>query len=185
MKSSSPTASHFALTRSTRVTLAHPGPKGFGRGGGGSGGLPARKTAWVENGVVKTLAVDRYWARKTKVEPVPLSSGLSLEGSDKPLETLIAETPRALLVTRFFYIRSVNPQNAMVTGLTRDGVWLIEDGKVVHPVNNFRFNDSPVNLLKNLEATSIATHAGSEFFPLTVPAVRAHDFHFTSKSDAV
>ena len=61
-----------------------------------------------------------------------------------------------MLVTRFWYIRSVNPQNAMVTGLTRDGVWLIEKGKIVHPVNNFRFNDSPVNLLKNLEATSVA-----------------------------
>ena len=150
-----------------------------------SGGLPARKTTWIENGVVKTLAVDRYWAKKTKVEPVPLSGGLILEGSDKSLEALIAETPRRLLVTRFWYIRSVNPQNAMVTGLTRDGVWLIENGKVVHPVNNFRFNESPVNLLKNLEATSVATPAGSEFFALTVPAIRAHDFHFTSKSDAV
>ena len=127
-----------------------------GRGGGGSGGLPARKTTWIENGVVKTLAVDRYWAKKTNVEPVPLSGGLILEGSDKSLEALIAETERALLVTRFWYIRSVNPQNAMVTGLTRDGVWLIENGKVVHPVNNFRFNESPVNLLKNLEATSVA-----------------------------
>ncbi len=155
------------------------------RGGGGGDALPSAKTTWVENGVVKTLAVDRYWARKTGKQPVPLSGGLILEGSDKPLETLIAETPRALLVTRFWYIRSVNPQNAMVTGLTRDGVWLIENGKVVHPVNNFRFNDSPVNLLKNLEATSVAIPAGSEFFSLTVPAIRAHDFHFTSKSDAV
>ena len=59
----------------------------------------------------------------------------------------------------------------MVTGLTRDGVWLVENGKIVHPVNNFRFNESPVNLLKNLEATSVATPAGSEFFALTVPAV--------------
>ncbi len=157
-----------------------------GRGGGGSGGgLPARKTTWIENGVVKTFSADRYWAKKTGTQPVPLSGGLILEGSDKSLEALIAETPRALLVTRFWYIRSVNPQNAMVTGLTRDGVWLIENGKVVHPVNNFRFNDSPVNLLKNLEATSTATPAGSEFFALTVPAIRAHDFHFTSKSDAV
>ena len=155
------------------------------RGGGGAGGLPARKTTWIENGVVKSLAVDRYWAKKTNVEPVPLSAGMILEGSDKPLEALIAETERALLVTRFWYIRSVNPQNAMATGLTRDGVWLIEKGKVVHPVNNFRFNESPVNLLKNLEATSVATPAGSEFFALTVPAIRAHDFHFTSKSDAV
>ena len=124
--------------------------------GGGAGGLPARKTTWIENGVVKLLAVDRYWAKKTNVEPVPLSGGMILEGSDKSLEALIAETPRALLVTRFWYIRSVNPQNAMATGLTRDGVWLIENGKVVHPVNNFRFNESPVNLLKNLEATSMA-----------------------------
>ena len=158
---------------------------GRGRRGGGSGGLPARKTTWIENGVVKTLSVDRYWAKKTNTEPIPLSGGMILEGSDKSLETLIAETPRALLVTRFWYIRSVNPQNAMATGLTRDGVWLIENGKIVHPVNNFRFNESPVNLLKNLEATSAAIPAGSEFAALTVPAIRAHDFHFTSKSDAV
>jgi predicted Zn-dependent protease len=158
---------------------------GGGRGSRGSGGLPARKTTWIENGVVKTLAVDRYWAKKTNVEPVPLSSGLILEGSDKSLEALIADTEKALLVTRFWYIRSVNPQNAMSTGLTRDGVWLVEKGKIVHPVNNFRFNESPVNLLKNLEATSVAVPAGSEFFALTVPAIRAHDFQFTSKSDAV
>jgi predicted Zn-dependent protease len=158
---------------------------GGGRGGRGSGGLPARKTTWIENGVVKTLAVDRYWAKKTNAEPVPLSGGLILEGSDKPLEALIAETERALLVTRFWYIRSVNPQNAMSTGLTRDGVWLVEKGKIVHPVVNFRFNESPVNLLKNLEAASVAVPAGSEFLTLTVPAVRAHDFHFTSRSDAV
>ena len=147
--------------RSDPFDRAQPG-HALGRAAGPSaaavaiGGLPARKTTWIENGVVKTLAVDRYWAKKTKVEPVPLSGGLILEGSDKSLDALIAETPRALLVTRFWYIRSVNPQNAMVTGLTRDGVWLIENGKVVHPVNNFRFNDSPVNLLKNLEATSVA-----------------------------
>ncbi len=171
--------------RNPGTPWADGGGRAGGRRGGGSGGLPARKTTWVENGVVKTLSVDRYWAKKTNTQPVPLSGGMILEGSDKPLETLIAETPRALLVTRFWYIRSVNPQNAMVTGLTRDGVWLVDNGKIVHPVNNFRFNESPVNLLKNLEATSIATPAGSEFFPLTVPAIRAHDFHFTSKSDAV
>jgi predicted Zn-dependent protease len=158
---------------------------GGGRGGRGSTGLPARKTTWIDNGVVKTLAVDRYWAKKTNVEPVPLSGGLILEGSEKPLEALIAETDRALLVTRFWYIRSVNPQNAMSTGLTRDGVWLIEKGKIVHPVMNFRFNESPVNLLKNLEATGVAVQAGSELLSLTVPAIRARDFHFTSKSDAV
>jgi predicted Zn-dependent protease len=177
--------------RSDPFNLRNPGTPWAGfvgrgrRGGGGSAGEPARKTTWIENGVVKTLSVDRYWAKKTNAQPVPLSGGMILEGSDKPLEALIAEAPRALLVTRFWYIRSVNPQNAMVTGLTRDGVWLIENGRIVHPVNNFRFNESPVNLLKNLEATSVATPAGSEFFALTVPAIRAADFHFTSKSDAV
>jgi len=171
--------------RTPGIPWADGGFRGGGRGGRGSGGLPARKTTWIENGVVRTLAVDRYWAKKTNVEPIPLSAGLILEGSDKPLDALVAETERALLVTRFWYIRSVNPQNAMVTGLTRDGVWLIEKGKIVHPVVNFRFNDSPVNLLKNLEATSVAVPAGSEFLALTVPAIRAGDFHFTSKSDAV
>ncbi len=163
------------------------GGHGFGGfGGGGAGGLPARKTTWIENGVVKALVVDRYWASKTKVEPVPLSGGLMLEGSNKSLDNLIAETERALLVTRFWYLRPVNPVNVTVTGLTRDGVWLIEKGKVVHPVNNFRFNESPVNLLKNLEAMSVAVPAGgSEFSSMIAPAIRAHDFHFTSKSDAV
>jgi predicted Zn-dependent protease len=164
------------------------GGRGFGGGfgGGGASGLPARKTTWIENGVVKALFVDRYWATKTKVEPVPLSGGLILEGSNKSLEDLIADTERALLVTRFWYLRSVNPVTVTVTGLTRDGVWLVEKGKVVHPVNNFRFNESPVNLLKNLEATSVAVQAGgSEFSSMIAPAIRARDFLFTSKSDAV
>jgi predicted Zn-dependent protease len=69
----------------------------------------------------------------------------------------------------------------MVTGLTRDGVWLVENGKIIHPVCNFRFNDSPVNLLKNMEATSKSVPAGS----MIVPAIRSKDFLFTSKSDAV
>ncbi len=158
------------------------GGLGFGGfGGGGGGGLPARRTTWIENGVVKTFAVDRYWAAKTKVDPVPFSGSLIVDGSSKTLEALIADTERALLVTRFWYIRVVNPQNATATGLTRDGVWLVEKGKIVHPVNNFRFNDSPVNLLKNLEATSIPTPAGS----MIVPAIRSRDFLFTSRSDAV
>jgi predicted Zn-dependent protease len=157
-----------------------------GRGGSALSGLPARRTTWIENGVIKTLAVDRYWAKKTGVEPVPMSGGLILEGSNKSLDALIAETERALLVTRFWYIRNVNPLNATVTGLTRDGVWLVEKGKVVHPVNNFRFNESPVNLLKNLEATSLPVRAGgSEFSSMIVPAIRARDFLFTSRSDAV
>ena len=143
--------------------------------------LPARKITWIESGIVKNLAIDRYWAAKTQAQPLPFSRNLVMEGSGKSLEDLIADTERALLVTRFWYIRMVNPQNVTVTGLTRDGVWLVEKGKIVHPVNNFRFNDSPLNLLKNLEATTFATPVNS----MIAPAIRATDFNFTSKSDAV
>jgi predicted Zn-dependent protease len=163
------------------------GGGGFGGfGGAGAGGLPARKTTWVENGVVKAMSVDRYWAAKTRVEPLPLSGGLIMEGSSKSLEELIADTDRALLVTRFWYLRFVNPVTITVTGLTRDGVWLVEKGKIVHPVMNFRFNESPLNLLKNVDGMSVAVRAGgSEASTMIVPAIRARDFLFTSKSDAV
>ncbi|MFI5457048.1 MAG: TldD/PmbA family protein [Isosphaerales bacterium] len=158
------------------------GGLGFGGfGGGGSAGLPSRKTTWIENGVVKALSVDRFWAVKTKTDPVPFSGSLVMEGSSRPVEELIAQTERGLLVTRFWYIRVVNPQNATVTGLTRDGVWLIEKGKIAYPVNNFRFNESPINLLKNLEATSVPTTANR----MVVPAIKSNDFLFTSRSDAV
>lgn len=158
------------------------GGLGFGGfGGSGSAGLPTRRTTWVEGGVVKNLSVDRYWASRTKTEPLPFPGSLVMEGSDKSLEALIEDTERALLVTRFWYIRMVNPRTVMVTGLTRDGVWLVEKGKIVHPVNNFRFNDSPVDLLTNLDATSAVESTGS----MVVPAIRARNFNFTSKSDAV
>jgi predicted Zn-dependent protease len=147
----------------------------------GFGGLPARKVTWVERGVVKELAVDRYWARKTGREPVSGPSNLILEGGSGSLDDLIAGADRALLVTRFWYIRMVNPQDIVLTGLTRDGVWLVEKGKIVHPVNNFRFNDSPVNLLKNVEAMSAPVASGSR----ALPAIRARDFLFTSRSHAV
>jgi predicted Zn-dependent protease len=147
----------------------------------GTDGLPARKVTWVENGVLKELVVDRYWARKTGRAPVPDPSNLILEGGSGTLDDLIAGAERALLVTRFWYIRMVNPQDLVVTGLTRDGVWLVEDGKIAHPVNNFRFNDSPVNLLRNVEAMSAPVASGNR----ALPAIRARDFLFTSKSDAV
>jgi predicted Zn-dependent protease len=171
------------------------GPGGTGGGGGGGGflgfggfgsagfaGLPVRRTTWVEKGVVKTLSVDRYWAAKSNLEPLPFSSSLILEGGSGSVADLIAGAERALLITRFWYIRSVNPQNLLVTGLTRDGVWLVEKGKVTGPVTNFRFNDSALNLLKNVEAMSAPVPTTET---LVVPAIRSRDFLFTSKSDAV
>ena len=155
---------------------------GFGGlGGAGAAALPARKTTWVEKGVVKAVPVDRYWAAKNKLEALPFSGSVVLEGGSDTVDELIAGTERGLLVTHFFYIRTVNPQTVQLTGLTRDGLWLVEKGKVVGPVQNFRFNDSPVNVLKNVEAMSAPEPAGT----MIAPAIRAHDFKFTSKSDAV
>lgn len=157
------------------------GGGGFGGGGGSIWGLPARRVPWIEKGILKHLSVDRYWAKKTSQEPVPFSGSLVMQGGTGSADDLVAKTERGLLVTRFWYIRSVNPQTLQLTGLTRDGVWLVEGGKIVGPVNNFRFNESPANLLKNVEAMSAAVSTGA----MVVPAIKARDFNFSSKSDAV
>ena len=164
------------------------GGGGFFRGGGGgTGGLPAHKTTWIEHGVVRNLTCDRYWAKKTGRDPVPFSGSLVMEGGTGPLADLIAQTDRALLVTRFWYIRAVNPREALFTGLTRDGVWLVEKGKVIHPVNNFRFNDGPINLLQERRRHDRpgGRRLGGFTRTMLVPAIRARKFLFTSKSDAV
>jgi predicted Zn-dependent protease len=143
--------------------------------------VPARSVTWIEKGVLKALALGRYWARKTEREPLPMSGSLIVDGGKGTVDDLVAGAERALLVTRFWYIRTVNPRTIQLTGLTRDGVWLIEKGKVVGPVNNFRFNESPANLLANVEAMSAAVSTGEA----VVPAIRARNFNFSSKSDAV
>jgi predicted Zn-dependent protease len=153
----------------------------FGGGGAGFLGLPSQKMTWIEKGVLKNLSVDRYWAQKTKQAPIPYSSSIVMEGGTGTVDDLVAGCDRGLLVTRFWYIRAVNPQTLMVTGLTRDGVWLVEKGKITAPVNNFRFNDSPANLLKNVEAMSAPAPAGRTI----VPAIRSKEFNFSSRSDAV
>jgi len=163
---------------------------GFGGFGGGDfEGLPTQKTSWVENGEIKALTVDRYWARKTKTVPLPYSGSLVMNGGNAKLEDLIADTKQGLLITHFWYIRTVNPQNVELTGLTRDGVWWIEDGKIRYPVNNFRFNQSPVNVLKNVEALGPAVPTGATLgfgsTAMVAPPIRARDFLFTSVSDAV
>jgi predicted Zn-dependent protease len=162
-------------------------PAGFGGGGGFFGaapqntGLPAAKVTWVERGTLKNLSVDRYWAQKTKAQPVPYPGSLVLDGGSGTLDDLVAACERGLLVTRFWYIRTLNPQTLQQTGLTRDGVWLVEKGKIVSPVTNFRFNDGPAALLRNVEAMSASVRTGR----MVVPAMRARDFNMASKSDAV
>jgi predicted Zn-dependent protease len=154
---------------------------GGGFFGGDSGGLPNRKVTWIEKGVLQALHTDRYWARVTKTEPTPFPSGVVMEGGRATLEGLIASTEKGLLVTRFWYIRAVNPQTAQLTGLTRDGLFLIEKGRIAGPVVNLRFNESPVVMLQNVEGMTAAVPAGR----MVLPAIKSRDFTFTSKSDAV
>jgi len=157
------------------------GGGGGGFGGGGEGGLASAPIIWVENGVLKNLVYDRYWAKKNGREPTPGAGNLVLEGGKETLESLIASTERGLLITHFWYIRVVNPQSMQLTGLTRDGVWLIENGKLTQPVMNFRFNESPGVLLNNVLGMSPAVRSGNS----VVPAIKAANFTFSSLSDAV
>src|SRR5215471_1153681 len=151
----------------------------------GAGGLPSAPIAWIENGVVKNLFYDRYWAIKSGKTPTAFPTNLILDGGTKSLEELIASVDRGLLVTRFWYIRPVNPQTVQLTGLTRDGLFLIEEGKVTKPVVNFRFNESPVRMLQNTIAMGKPQRTRGGESGMVAPPIVVKDFPFTSVSDAV
>lgn len=154
-------------------------------------GVPAQTTYLVRNGVLQTLRYSRFWAQQKSQQPSgPL--GLILEPATPgvSVDEMIKTAKRALLVSRFFYIRTVDPRSASVTGLTRDGVWYIENGEIKYPVRNFRFNQSIVLMLGpgNVDRIGVpervaSSEGGSD--PLLVPALRLNSFNFTSQSDAV
>lgn len=156
----------------------------------GGDGLPNRKVTWIENGVVRNLAYDRFWAQRTGKEPVSAAGTLRMEGGTSSVEEMIASTERGILVTRFWYIRGVDPRTILFTGLTRDGTFLIENGKVTRPIKNLRYNESPVFMLNNLlmmgrpERVS-ASEAGGPGQAIMVPPLKVRDFNFTSTSDAI
>ena len=137
------------------------------------------------NSVVASLAYDRCWASKAGKEPTG-SGSLTLEGGTASLEQLIASVERGVLVTHLWYIRNVNPQTLQQTGLTRDGTFLIENGKVTRPVTNFRFLESPVRLLKNATMLGPALRVrGLEGGMMVAPSMVATDFPLPSVSDAI
>ncbi|QQS42558.1 MAG: TldD/PmbA family protein [Acidobacteriota bacterium] len=152
------------------------------------GGLPAEKIYFVKNGVVENLIYSRFWAKKSGKEPTPGPVNMIFEPSAKASSTaeMISSTKRGLLISRFWYIRSTDPRTASVTGLTRDGVWLIEDGKIKHPVNNFRFNQSMISMLAggNVELIGEPERIGVGNASL-LPALKLKAFNFTSRSEAV
>ncbi|MFQ6615445.1 MAG: TldD/PmbA family protein [Fidelibacterota bacterium] len=146
-----------------------------------SDGLPARKHVWIENGILKQLFYDRYWAREKGKEPTGFPSNMALKGEDGTLEDLIRDTDRAVLVTRFWYIRFVDPQTILLTGLTRDGTFWVENGEIQYAIKNFRFNESPVAMLNHVTGMTRPERAGG----MLVPAIRASQFTFSSLSEAV
>lgn len=144
-------------------------------------GLPLKKMKWIEDGVVKNLAYSRYWAKEKGVDPVPYPSNFIMEGGDASREELIKSTKKGILVTRLWYIRGVDPQTLLYTGLTRDGTFYIENGEIKYPVKNFRFNESPIIMLNNLEELGEQVRINGNL----IPYMKIRDFTFTSLSDAV
>jgi len=154
-------------------------------------GLPVGATTWIENGVLKNLGYDRFWADKQGRAPAPLGGGFRLRGGTATTEELIAGVDDGLIVTRFWYIRAVDQRTLLYTGITRDGVFRIQGGKVTGAVRNFRFNESPVAMLNNLVAMGRSERVSSSESgdvggaAVVVPPLVVRNFHFTSVSEAV
>lgn len=144
-------------------------------------GQARKKMSWLEGGVVKNLFYGRYWAKEKGVDPIPFPSNGIMDGGDASLEDMIKDTKKGILVTRLWYIRTVDPQTLLYTGLTRDGTFFIENGKIKHPVKNFRFNESPIIMLNNLETLGRQVRINGNL----IPYMKVRDFTFTSLSDAV
>lgn len=147
-------------------------------------GASVGKTYWVKDGKIENFQNSRYWADKTGSKYNPTASGSNqwlMSGGDESLDEMIKNTRRGILVTRLWYIRQLDPQTLLYTGLTRDGTFYIENGKIKHPVKNFRFNESPIVMLNNIEALGKPVRINGNM----VPPMKIRDFTFSSLSDAV
>ena len=157
------------------------------------GGIPAQRMYFVRNGVLENLHYSRWWAKEKGKAPTPGPVNWIVESSapTASVADMIKATGRGFLVSRFWYIRGVDPRTALFTGLTRDGVWYIEQGKIQHAVRNFRFNQSVLELLApgNVEMLGVPERvSGSESQGRSAsltPALKVKQFHFTSLSEAV
>jgi predicted Zn-dependent protease len=150
-------------------------------------GRPQERISWIEKGVVKNLYTSRYWAQKKGIKSIPGPDGMIMEGGKSTLEELIKGTAKGILVTRLWYIRSVDPQTLLLTGLTRDGTFFIENGQIKFPIKNLRFNESPIIMLNNIDELGIPERcvSGESTAHYVLPPMRLRDFTFTSLSDAV
>ncbi len=152
-----------------------------------SEGFPLERVSWIEKGVIKNLSYSQFWAQKKNVTAGPFASNIIMEGGTASLEELIKSTERGILVSKLWYIRLVDAQSLLLTGLTRDGTFYIENGQIKYPIKNMRFNESPVIMLNNVEALgkaerSISIESNRSYL---IPPMKIRDFTFTSLSDAV
>jgi predicted Zn-dependent protease len=155
------------------------------------GGIPAQRITMINNGVLENLTYNRYWAAQKDRQPTPgpVNTIFQTSGPTHTLEEMIKSTPRGILVGRFWYIRQTDPRTASSTGLTRDGVWWIENGKIAYPLKNFRFNQSTVKMLApgNVLMVGKPERVGSSEGGggSLLPALKLREFNFTSQSEAV
>jgi predicted Zn-dependent protease len=158
-------------------------------------GLPTRRRVWIENGVLKTLSYSRYWAQHRGLPESAAGgggggfgggggggAGLKMIGGTKTLDEIIAGTERGILVTRNWYIRGLDQRTLSFTGLTRDGTFLVERGKIVRPLRNFRWNESPLTMLNRIEEIGRAERVSAG---TVMPSLKVRDFNFASLSEAV
>jgi predicted Zn-dependent protease len=150
-------------------------------------GFPIGRQVWIENGALKQLTYSRFWAKKQGRAATGFPSSIKMSGGSASLDEMVRSTPRGILVTRLWYLREVDPRTILYTGLTRDGTFLIEGGRVTKAIRNLRFNDSPLFMLNNLETLGrpervAGTEAGGA---VVMPALKVRDFSFTSLSEAV
>ena len=149
--------------------------------------LARERTDVIKGGKIASLDYTPYWAEKQGKRAIGRHGNMIMSGGGKSTEELIASTKKGVLVTRTWYIRMVDPQSLLLTGLTRDGTFYIENGKIKHPIKNFRFNESPVSMLNNIEELGKPVVIGGDEvrYQMMIPPMKVRDFNFTSLSDAV
>jgi predicted Zn-dependent protease len=151
-------------------------------------GVPRQRTTWVENGVLRALSYSRFWAQENGREPLTAPAGLVMAGGPTALDEMIAGTRRGILVTRVWYVNMVDPRTLLITGLTRDGNFLIEDGRIAGPVRNMRFNESLIAMLSGLDAIGPTRriHGGDlGGGSIAAPPLLVKSFTFSSRSSGI
>ncbi len=147
-------------------------------------GVPRKKMTWVDKGLFNQLWYDRWTAKEAGVDPIPSPNVPIMVGTDKTANDLIATVERGILVTHFWYVRTVKADETLVTGMTRDGTFLIEDGKIKHGVKNMRFNESCLGMLqRTIGIGKPGSCADVELMPSLFPPIVVTDWNFVSTTD--